>query len=273
MRRTRLQDDVLGDALDWEFLEAAVEAASQGRMYLHEGPISNVNRTVGTLTGSEITRRGIRLEADNLVRLSFDGSAGQSLGAFMPKGMTINLRGDANDYVGKGLSGGRIVIYPDELSTFASEKNVIAGNVIGYGATSGEIFLRGVVGERLAVRNSGATIVVEGAGDHAAEYMTGGVLVILGPTGRNTCAGMSGGSAYFYDPESLLSENLAAGEFDLDLLDAEADALVKDLLTRFVAETQSQVAARILENWPSERMNFIRVESVEYRRAREKNNG
>ena len=273
MRRTRLQDDVLGDALDWEFLEAAVEAASQGRMYLHEGPISNVNRTVGTLTGSEITRRGIRLEADNLVRLSFDGSAGQSLGAFMPKGMTINLRGDANDYVGKGLSGGRIVIYPDELSTFASEKNVIAGNVIGYGATSGEIFLRGVVGERLAVRNSGATIVVEGAGDHAAEYMTGGVLVILGPTGRNACAGMSGGSAYFYDPDSLLSENLAAGEFDLDLLDAEADALVKDLLTRFVAETQSQVAKRILDQWSSERMNFIRVESVEYRRAREKNNG
>ena len=191
----------------------------------------------------------------------------------MPKGLTIQLTGDANDYVGKGLSGGRIVVRPHEDSPFASEENIIAGNVIGYGATSGEIFLRGVVGERLAVRNSGATIVVEGAGDHVAEYMTGGVVVVLGATGRNVAAGMSGGSAYFYDPAEQLTTNLSAGLFDVDPLEYEDDQFLLALLTRFASETGSNVAKSMVANWTSERMNFVRVQSVEYRKALEAQNG
>jgi glutamate synthase (NADPH/NADH) large chain len=191
----------------------------------------------------------------------------------MPKGLTIQLTGDANDYVGKGLSGGRIVVQPHIDSPFASEQNIIAGNVIGYGATSGEIFLRGIVGERLAVRNSGATIVVEGAGDHVAEYMTGGVVVVLGPTGRNVAAGMSGGSAYFYDPQQQLTTNLSAGLFDVDPLEFDDDRFLEELLTRFAKETGSVVAKQMITNWTTERMNFVRVQSVEYRKALEAING
>jgi glutamate synthase (NADPH/NADH) large chain len=155
-------------------------------------PIRNVNRSVGTMLGSRLTKKwgGAGL-ADNTITLRFMGSAGQSFGAFVPRGITMMLEGDANDYLGKGLSGGRIVVRPDRRATFAAEDNVIAGNVIGYGATSGDIFLRGVVGERFCVRNSGATAVVEGVGDHGCEYMTGGRVVVLGATGRNFAAGMS----------------------------------------------------------------------------------
>jgi glutamate synthase (NADPH/NADH) large chain len=270
---TQSQDDVLAGALDWSYLDAAVDSAVAGRKFLYEGPIRNVDRTVGTLCGSEITRRGVRLAQDDLITLSFYGSAGQSLGAFLPRGVTIRLSGDANDYVGKGLSGGRIVVAPDKAATFASQENVIAGNVIGYGATSGEIFLRGVVGERLGVRNSGATIVVEGAGDHVGEYMTGGCIILLGATGRNVAAGMSGGTAYFYDPENVLSSNLAAGEFDLEVLDSHDEETVRSLLERFAAETGSLVGADILSNWSRSRMDFIRVRSVEYQRALEVANG
>ena len=271
--RLRAQDDLLSDSLDWTFLEAAADAAERGAPYRYDGTINNVQRTVGTLTGSEITRRGVKLSEDNQIVLNLYGSAGQSLGAFMPKGLTIQLTGDANDYVGKGLSGGRIVVRPHEDSPFASEENIIAGNVIGYGATSGEIFLRGVVGERLAVRNSGATIVVEGAGDHVAEYMTGGVVVVLGATGRNVAAGMSGGSAYFYDPAEQLTTNLSAGLFDVDPLEYEDDQFLLALLTRFASETGSNVAKSMVANWTSERMNFVRVQSVEYRKALEAQNG
>ena len=222
---------------------------------------------MGTLTGSEMTRRGVRLTHDDVVTLSLYGSAGQSLGAFIPRGLTIRLAGDANDYVGKGLSGGRIVVAPDTTATFASENNVIAGNVIGYGATSGDIFLRGIVGERLAVRNSGATIVAEGAGDHVAEYMTGGTVVVLGGTGRNVAAGMSGGTAYFYDPQNVLATQLAVGEFELDLLNTDDEEILSDILSRFVAETGSEVGQAILSQWSRSRMDFIRVRSVEYQRA------
>ena len=264
---TRAQDDILEEALDWSFLEPAVESAIADRKFLYEGPIHNVNRTVGTLTGSEMTRRGVRLTHDDVVTLSLYGSAGQSLGAFIPRGLTIRLAGDANDYVGKGLSGGRIVVAPDTTATFASENNVIAGNVIGYGATSGDIFLRGIVGERLAVRNSGATIVAEGAGDHVAEYMTGGTVVVLGGTGRNVAAGMSGGTAYFYDPQNVLATQLAVGEFELDLLNPDDEEILSDILSRFVAETGSEVGQAILSQWSRSRMDFIRVRSVEYQRA------
>ena len=172
-----------------------------------ELPIRNVNRTVGTMLGHELTKRhgGLGLP-DDTIDVTFTGSAGQSFGAFVPSGITLRLDGDANDYVGKGLSGGRLIVRPplDAPTDFVAEENIIAGNVILYGATGGEVFLRGVVGERFCVRNSGATAVVEGVGDHGCEYMTGGRVVVLGPTGRNFGAGMSGGIAYVYDPERPL---------------------------------------------------------------------
>ena len=172
-------------------------------------PITNVDRTVGTLLGSEITRRrgGAGLPEDTIT-LTFTGSAGQSFGAFVPRGVTMRLHGDANDYFGKGLSGGRLVLRPPEDSPFAAEEQIIAGNVILYGATAGEVFIRGQVGERFCVRNSGATAVVEGVGDHGCEYMTGGRVVVLGPTGRNFGAGMSGGEAFVYDPQRTFGERL-----------------------------------------------------------------
>ena len=173
-------------------------------------PITNVDRTVGTLLGAEISRRhGSAGLPDDTISLTFTGSAGQSFGAFVPRGVTMRLHGDANDYFGKGLSGGRLVVRPPAGSPFAAEEQIIAGNVILYGATAGEVFIRGQVGERFCVRNSGATAVVEGVGDHGCEYMTGGLVVVLGPTGRNFAAGMSGGVAYVYDPGRTLR---AAGQ-------------------------------------------------------------
>ena len=182
-------------------------------------PVRNVNRSVGTMLGHEVTKR-YRGEGlpDGTIDVTLTGSAGQSLGAFLPSGITLRLVGDANDYVGKGLSGGRVVLRPDPRATYPAERNVIAGNVLLYGATSGEAFVRGAVGERFAVRNSGARAVVEGVGDHGCEYMTGGTVVVLGPTGRNFAAGMSGGTAYLLDvnPTRINTELV-----DLDPLDPE----------------------------------------------------
>ncbi len=269
-RRHRAQDHGLGAALDWVFVTDAVAAAREGRHWRTSLPIANVNRAVGTLTGSAITRAmGTRELVDDQIEINVTGSSGQSLGAFLPRGVTLRLRGDANDYVGKGLSGGRIVIAPPSEATFASEDNVIAGNVIGYGATAGEIFISGVVGERCGVRNSGATIVVEGAGDHAGEYMTGGVVVILGRLGRNLAAGMSGGTLYLYDPRDAVHEHLSNGVYEIDPLDARDDDLVLSLLTRFVKETDSTLAARLVQEWRRERMRMVRIETSEYQRARE----
>jgi len=199
-RNTTKQEHGLEGALDNKLIELASAALEQREEVRIQLPIKNGNRTVGTMLGSEITRRfgGAGLP-DDTIDITFHGSAGQSLGAFIPRGLTLRLYGDTNDYLGKGLSGGRLIVRPDERATFPSEKNVIAGNVIGYGATLGEIFVRGVVGERFCVRNSGATAVVEGVGDHACEYMTGGTVVILGITGRNLAAGMSGGRAFILD--------------------------------------------------------------------------
>ena len=184
----------------------------------------------------------------------FHGSAGQSLGAFIPKGLTIRLYGDSNDYVGKGISGGRIILRPDEKANFKSEENVIAGNVIGYGATSGEIFVRGVVGERFCVRNSGATAVVEGVGDHGLEYMTGGKVVILGRTGRNLAAGMSGGVAYVLD---LKSELVNTELVDLVKVDKEREVELREMVSKFAAETGSHVAESLLKNWQLDRFTLL----------------
>jgi glutamate synthase (NADPH/NADH) large chain len=269
-RQSVKQEHGLDGALDWTFLHDAVTAASRTTPYRFSTAVRNVNRAVGTLTGSAITRAlGARELPDNLIEIDLVGSSGQSLGAFVPRGMTLRLTGDANDYAGKGLSGGRIIIRPSPDATFASEQNIIAGNVIGYGATSGEIFISGVVGERCGVRNSGATIIVEGTGDHACEYMTGGVVVILGAVGRNLAAGMSGGTLFLSDPHQSVYDHLSAGVYEIDPLEYEDDERLRDLLTRFVDETGSRVGETILGDWRSQRMHFVRIETSEYQRVRD----
>jgi len=264
------QEHGLDEALDWRFMNDALQSATSGNPVSLSLTIRNVNRAVGTLTGSAITRTlGATTLANDHVTINLEGSSGQSLGAFMPAGLTLRLTGDTNDYAGKGLSGGRIVIAPPPSATFKSNENIIAGNVIGYGATGGEIFINGVVGERCGVRNSGATIVVEGAGDHACEYMTGGVVVILGGVGRNLAAGMSGGTLYLYDPTNDVHNHLSAGVYEIDPLEYPDEDVLHPLLERYAAETRSVVATDILENWRRERMNFIRIETSEYQRIRD----
>jgi glutamate synthase (NADPH/NADH) large chain len=234
--------------------------------------VRNVNRTVGTMLGHEVTRRfGPEGLPDDTIDVTLTGSAGQSLGAFLPRGITLRLLGDANDYVGKGLSGGRLVVRPDRSAPFAAEQNIVAGNVVAYGATSGELFIRGQVGERFCVRNSGATAVVEGVGDHGCEYMTGGTVLVLGRTGRNFGAGMSGGTAYVLDlreqrvnPAALASGELAVSELDDD--DAE---LVHELLRRHREETESSVAWRLLQDFDAARARFRKLLPREYSRVLE----
>ena len=255
LRNTTSQDHGLVNALDNKLIELSSSALEKRERVNIDLPVRNVNRTVGTMLGAEITRRfgGDGLPADT-VNVVLHGSAGQSLGAFIPKGLTIRLYGDSNDYVGKGISGGRVILRPDEKAKFKSEENVIAGNVIGYGATSGEIFVRGVVGERFCVRNSGATAVVEGVGDHALEYMTGGKVVILGKTGRNLAAGMSGGVAYVLDlkPELVNTELV-----DLLPVGSDRENELKDLISRFAAETGSQVAEQLMKSWDLARFTLV----------------
>jgi glutamate synthase (NADPH/NADH) large chain len=247
LHRTSSQDHGLDAALDNVLIEMAESALVRGLPVKFEIPVRNVNRTVGTMLGAEITRRfgGDGLPADT-VEITFHGSAGQSFGAFIPQGLTLRLFGDSNDYVGKGLSGGRVILAPDAKAKFRSEQNVIAGNVIGYGATSGEIFIRGVVGERFCVRNSGATAVVEGIGDHGCEYMTGGQVIVLGATGRNFAAGMSGGRAFVLDLNPSL---VNADMVDIVAVPQDQRNALNHLITRFYDETSSQVAAELLCNW------------------------
>lgn len=248
-RNTGGQDHGLAAALDNKLIELAQPALATGELVHLEIPVRNVNRTVGTMLGAEITRRyGGSGLPENTIDISLHGSAGQSLGAFIPKGLTLRLYGDTNDYVGKGLSGGRIIVRPDACALFESSKNVIAGNVIAYGATSGEIFIRGVVGERFCVRNSGATVVVEGVGDHGCEYMTGGVAMVLGATGRNFGAGMSGGVAFVLDLDiRLVNPDMV----DVFALSPARSQQAHDLIAKFVAETGSLIATEILSDWVS----------------------
>ncbi len=266
------QDHGLERALDNQLIAMAADALENGEPVRIALPIRNVNRTVGTLLGHEVTRRysGAGLP-DDTIDVTLTGSAGQSFGAFLPKGITLRLFGDANDYVGKGLSGGRLVVRPHRSSVLSGRNNVVAGNVIGYGATSGEVFLRGLVGERFGVRNSGATLVVEGVGDHACEYMTGGTVVVLGPTGRNLGAGMSGGTAYVLDlqPALVNTQAVASGELALQPLDEADVALVTGLLRRHLEETGSPVAAQLLEDPDTVRQRFTRLLPTEYARVRE----
>ncbi|MDN4479327.1 glutamate synthase large subunit [Demequina muriae] len=266
------QDHGLDEALDRRLIELAAPALERGEQVSIELPIRNVNRTVGTMLGHEVTKRyrGAGLP-DDTIDITFSGSAGQSFGAFLPKGITLRLLGDANDYVGKGLSGGRVVVRPHRESMMDDSKDVIAGNVIGYGATSGEIFLRGQVGERFLVRNSGASAVVAGVGDHALEYMTGGTAVILGRTGRNLGAGMSGGTAYALDlrRERVNRQALASGELTLSALDPEDETIVRALIQRHLDLTESPRARDILTHWDEYRGRFTRVLPAQYARVRD----
>ena len=266
-KNTTTQDHGLVSALDNKLIELSKDALTNKTPIRLDIPVRNVNRTVGTMLGSQITRNfgGAGL-ADDTIDITFHGSAGQSFGAFIPSGLTLRLYGDSNDYVGKGLSGGRIIIRPDEKATFESAKNVIAGNVIGYGATSGEIMISGVVGERFCVRNSGAVAIVEGVGDHGCEYMTGGTVIILGKTGRNFAAGMSGGRAFVLDlnPQLVNTEMVDVLSLPLDQED-----LVKKYVSKFYAETGSKIAGEISKDWPTFKDRISLVMPRDYARVLE----
>jgi len=259
------QDHGLAKALDHSLIELASDALEDGRPVRFEVPVRNVNRTVGTMLGHEVTRRhGAGGLPSDTIDITTTGSAGQSYGAFLPRGITLRLLGDANDYLAKGLSGGRIVIRPDRAAPFPAEQNIIAGNVIAYGATAGELFVRGQVGERFCVRNSGATAVVEGVGDHGCEYMTGGTAVILGRTGRNFAAGMSGGVAHVLD---LRTQRVNRELVDLRPLGEEEAEQLEALLGRYQEETGSAVAKRLLCDWAAARQRFTTVMPRDYARV------
>ena len=270
IRRVVEQDHSLDKALDVTTLLPMCQPALDRQEVVDiRLPIRNVNRTVGTILGSEVTRRyGAVGLPDDTIRIHFTGSAGQSFGAFVPRGITLVLEGDANDYIAKGLSGGKIVVFPPPEATFVAEENILVGNVALYGATSGEAYFRGVAGERFAVRNSGALTVVEGVGDHGCEYMTGGRVVVIGPTGRNFAAGMSGGIAYVLDEDGSFKSRCNLGMVDLEAVVDTADVeMVKDLLSRHIRYTESPVAARVLVNWKRTREQFVKVIPKDFKRV------
>jgi glutamate synthase domain-containing protein 2/glutamate synthase domain-containing protein 1/glutamate synthase domain-containing protein 3 len=270
-RHTRAQTPVLEDALDWELVsicEPALENADQVRH--GPVPVRNVNRTVGGILSGEIARRrGARGLPDGTIEISFSGSAGQSFGAWLAPGVTLTLRGETNDYTGKGLSGGVVVVRPPETALFRPEENTLVGNTVLYGATAGRAFFRGMAGERFAVRNSGAHAVVEGVGDHGCEYMTGGRVVVLGPTGRNFAAGMSGGIAYVYDSDRRFRSRCNLELVDLEELDDADDEEVKTLIAEHAQRTGSLPARNILASWQSRRERFLKVMPRDYRRVLE----
>ena len=268
MIQTVDQDHGLDGALDQQFIALAQPAIRDGHHVSIDLPIRNVHRTVGTLLGHEVTKqwKGAGLP-DGTIDITLTGSAGQSFGAFVPAGIQMRLVGDGNDYVGKGLSGGRLIVHPHPLAPFAAEDHVIAGNVIGYGATGGEIFLRGNVGERFCVRNSGALAVSEGIGDHGCEYMTGGRVVVLGETGRNFGAGMSGGIAFVYDPNGEFASKVNYEMVKLEELTAEDREFLRDTVTRHRDFTGSSVAEGLLASWPLKVSEFRKVMPTDYKRV------
>jgi glutamate synthase (NADPH/NADH) large chain len=263
------QDHELEKALDNDLIELAQPALRRGEKVYDELTIVNTNRVVGGMLSNRIIREvGPEMLPHDTIHFKFHGSAGQSFGAWLAKGVTLEVEGDANDYVGKGLSGGRIVIYPPRESVFKPEHNILIGNVVLYGATSGECFFRGQAAERFCVRNSGARAVVEGVGDHGCEYMTGGRVVILGPTGRNFGAGMSGGIAYIYDPERAFAPRCNMEMVELERLEiaAEMDE-VRDLIERHRAYTGSTVATALLADWSKAVDAFVKVMPTDYKRV------
>ena len=265
------QDHGLAQSLDQTTLLAlARPALEHGTKVSATLPIRNINRVVGTMTGSEVTRRyGPQGLPDGTIQFRFRGSAGQSFGAFIPRGMTLTLEGDANDYVGKGLSGGRIVVLPPAEAGFVAEDNVLIGNVAFYGATGGEAFIRGIAGERFCVRNSGLDAVVEGVGDHGCEYMTGGRVVVLGRTGRNFAAGMSGGVAWVLDADGGFASRCNQQMVRLSGAGPAEAAQVRTLVERHAALTGSALAARLLASWTESAARLVQVLPNDYRRMLE----
>jgi glutamate synthase domain-containing protein 3 len=272
-RCTIAQDHGLWEALDNSLIKKAKAALDHGENVEVTANIRNIHRAVGTMLSGEIARKyGSQGLPDDTIRLQFQGSAGQSFGAFVCRGVTLLLEGDANDYVGKGLSGGKIAVYPPRSATFAPEQNILVGNTVLYGATTGEAYFAGIAGERFAVRNSGATTVVEGVGDHACEYMTNGTVVVLGETGRNFGAGMSGGLAYVFDPRQQF-RNIRCNKagVDLELLFEREDlALLESLIRKHVDFTGSPLGKRMLANWSETVKHFVKVMPHEYKRILEK---
>ncbi|HYC29041.1 MAG TPA: glutamate synthase-related protein, partial [Chitinophagaceae bacterium] len=265
------QEHGLEEVLDWKLLEEAKPALDkQGKIFASFN-IKNTDRTVGSILSNEITKRyraaGL---PDNTIHFKFNGTAGQSFGAFNTKGVTLELEGDANDYFGKGLSGARLIIYPPTNASYVPEENIIIGNVAFYGATSGEAFIRGRAGERFGVRNSGVNAVVEGVGDHGCEYMTGGRVVVLGDTGRNFAAGMSGGIAYVYDVKGTFAKNCNQDMVDLDPLTAADAVELHDMIGQHYAYTGSMVAKFVLDDFENQARQFIKVYPRDYKRVMEK---
>ena len=274
--KQEMQDHELSNVLDWKLLEAAKEAIANGTKVKAAFPINNIDRTTGTILSNEITKKykaaGL---PDGTIHFSFTGTAGQSFGAFNTKGVTLEIEGDANDYFGKGLSGAHLIIYPSKQATFVAEHNSIIGNVALYGATSGTAFIRGKAGERFAVRNSGAQVVVEGVGDHGCEYMTGGTAIILGATGRNFAAGMSGGIAYIYDTASVFADKCNIEMVDLDPLDDTDKKYLHQMIGQHASLTESKVAGFIMSDFDNQLAHFVKVFPRDYKAVllqKEKNN-
>jgi glutamate synthase domain-containing protein 2/glutamate synthase domain-containing protein 1/glutamate synthase domain-containing protein 3 len=266
--KTESQDHGIAEVLDHKLIELARPALEQRQPVYHELPISNSNLATGTMLGSHLSRRyGADGLPDNTIHFRFSGAAGQSFGAFLPRGITLTLAGDANDYTGKGLSGGRLIVFPPPGSTFPPEESILVGNVVLYGATAGEAFFNGLAGERFCVRNSGAHAVVEGVGDHGCEYMTGGRVVVLGPTGRNFAAGMSGGIAYVLDEHARFASHCNQQMVALEELQAEDLELVNGLIAKHVQYTGSALGNRVLERWEALRHKFVKVMPVDYKRV------
>jgi len=269
--QTEAQDHLMSDVLDWKLLAAAKPAIDKKEKVKANFDIKNTDRTTGTILSNEITKvykaEGL---PDNTIHFKFTGTAGQSFGAFNTKGVTLELEGDANDYFGKGLSGAQLIVYPDKKANFVPEENIIIGNVAFYGATSGAAFIRGKAGERFAVRNSGATVVVEGVGDHGCEYMTGGTAVILGPTGRNFAAGMSGGIAYVYDVQNNFDVLCNKEMVELEATDKEDHILLQKLIQKHFDTTGSSVAKFILSDFENQLKNIVKVFPSEYKKALQK---
>jgi len=291
-RRAESQDHGLDRALDHEILKAAAPALDRRQPVRLNFRIRNAHRSVGGMLSGEVARRyGHAGLPEDTIHVAFEGTAGQSFAAFLARGVTFELKGATNDYVGKGLSGGRVVVYPDPACPAKAEENIVIGNTVMYGAIDGEAYFRGVAGERFCVRNSGASAVVEGTGDHGCEYMTGGTVVVLGLSGRNFAAGMSGGIAYVYDADGTFASRCNTAMVELGPVETEAEqtrverelvasgkgrlrhagradeVLLRDLIERHLRFTGSTVALAILDNWETARTKFVKVFPNEYRRA------
>jgi glutamate synthase domain-containing protein 3 len=269
IHHSQTQDHNLEKSMDNELIEKCLPALENKEQVRFSHPIFNTNRTVGGMLSGEIARRnGGEGLPDGTIRIDFKGVAGQSFGAWATRGLTLTLEGTTNDYVGKGLSGGRLAVFPSKVAAYEPEKSIVVGNVALYGATAGEAYFRGFAGERFAVRNSGAHTVVEGVGDHGCEYMTGGVVVVLGPTGRNFAAGMSGGAAFVLDEEEVFEKLCNMDMVGLEAVESEEDiALLRGMVERHLGWTDSAVAERVLENWEEILPRFVKVTPNDLKRV------